>query len=218
MAAVNLAAEEFEKLAMDAYLRDSSLQREAERQNKKIGDSPRYVAGITSNQLSHYIYNFKEYVYRRLCQKFSRLKNYSPAQLLTHRIEYTETDLANFKKRSVNGNAITYAYVILDFNTDVLHYPSLNPNNPGVNNIILLLTKGWDYSGKKRPPFGMWHDSQITGWTKRNPNDFLETIIEDYNELRLADTRMRASLFSGYTAFGAGVESINDIIGYTEKY
>lgn len=216
MATVNLSAEDFEKMAWDAYLRDSRLQKEAERQNKKY-PTPKYITGITRNQLSHYIYNFKEYVYKRLCEKFSRLKNCTPAQLLTHKIEYIETSSSGVNKEPSDKQIVTYAYILLDFNAEVLRYPSLDPSDPDVNNILLLMTKGWDFTGKKRPPFGMWHGEPTVGWSHRNPNDFLETIIEDYNELNLADTKIRAELFPEYKARGSRIDSIDDIIGWMER-
>lgn len=223
---VNLSAQEFEAMAWDAYSRDKKLQIEVKRQNEKI-PVPRYTFGITREQLSDMIYRFKEYVFRELCKHFTRLRAYTPSKVMGHTVHILETktvaeipDGITTKRKSAHPNEIiTKVYVEVNFNTETLRYPSLNPSRfpNGVDNIILLITKGWNYAGKKRPPYGEWRGKYIYGWTWRNPNDFLETIIEEYNERQSADTQMKALLSPQYRAYGRGLDSINSLGANRDK-
>lgn len=211
---INLTDKDFEELAMDAYLRDPDLQAIA---NRQLNSStiPRYEFGLTREQLSDVIYEFKRYIHNCLCEYFTRLRNYTPSQVMKHKAHILETktvteipDNINVKskRKSAHPNVIiTKAYIEVNFNTETLHYPSLNPTKfpNGVDNILLLMTKGWNYYGKKRPPWGMWHGRYTCGWTRRTPNDFLEQIIEWYNLSQEGDTQMRAVLSPQYRAYGS---------------
>lgn len=217
---VNLSAQELEAMAWEAYLQDGKLQAEVKRQNEKI-PAPRYTFGITREQLSDMIYRFKEYVFRELCKHFTRLREYTPSKVMRHTVHILETktvaevpDGITTKRKSAHPNEIiTKVYIEINFNTETLRYPSLNPSRfpNGVDNIILLITNGWNYTEKKRPPFGEWHGKFTRGWSQRNPNDFLETIIEEYNERQSADTQMKALLSPQYRAYGSGLDSIKSL-------
>lgn len=70
----------------------------------------------------------------------------------------------------------------ISFRDGSLHRKSLNPRSDGLNNIVLLFTKGYHASKRIR---GIWTTSKgdIEVWSRqsREPNDFLQRAISDFN-------------------------------------
>ena len=145
----------------------------------------------------------------------------SPSGLLSHRI-------TNIVKDPSNPRFIISCKVELFFNPDWVRSPSLNPKNKGVDNLLRLLTNGWDFRGNqmKAPksegayrglPYGTWYSgSSVRGrgtpipgvWaqTYREPRYYLFDAVRRYNQKK-AEDKIYAYLDSSYVNVSGVKES-----------
>lgn len=85
--------------------------------------------------------------------------------------------------RQKNGEA----QIELKFRPESLQRESLNPNNDGVINILLLFTKGYTIPDTKTPPRGNWKykgnviHKNVTALKHRNPDPFLNDMVNVFN-------------------------------------
>ena len=79
-----------------------------------------------------------------------------------------------------------YMRLYISFKDGSLHRDSLVPNRypEGINNIVLLFTKGYHAQGSVH---GTWHkpSGDIETWSRRSrePNDFLNRAVADFNNI-----------------------------------
>lgn len=107
-------------------------------------------------------------------------KNVDPFQLITYKKNVT-----NVKMNACNR--IASCVVRFNFNPELVRRPSLDPQKypNGVDNIIRLLSNGWD--GRRKPYIthfnvkGMWHGKMTRAWAYRRADNFLRTIINEWN-------------------------------------
>lgn len=129
----------------------------------------------------------------------------TPSGLLSHRITHIE-------RNPSNPQLITSCKVELYFNPDWVRSPSLDPDNAGVDNLLRLLTNGWDYRYKKKAPYGTWYSGaskygkgtpvyNVFALPYREPNSYLFSAIRRYNNKK-ADKKIYAFLDDSYSAFG----------------
>ena len=83
--------------------------------------------------------------------------------------------------------------ITISFNEDALFRQSLNPDGKwkegnnvvrrdgkaGIRDIVLHFSYGWNAQGSV---YGEWHGNDIWSLRKRNPNDFLEIAVEEFNK------------------------------------
>lgn len=70
------------------------------------------------------------------------------------------------------------------FKEESLHRESLDPTMYpfGVDNIVMLFTKGWDTGGKQ--VWGEWHGYPHTkSKTHSNPNPFMQQAVDEFNRM-----------------------------------
>jgi hypothetical protein len=81
----------------------------------------------------------------------------------------------------------------ISFNKDALFRPSLNPdrrdwtgrnitvknNQIGIEDIVIHFTYGWNARGSV---YGEWHGENVWSRRSRQPNDFLERAIDEFNK------------------------------------
>lgn len=81
-------------------------------------------------------------------------------------------------KTGENGES----FVELRFDPKGVHRDSLYPKSypGGVDNIVLLLTKGWERT--KNPVHGMWHGRHVYGKRSRRADTFLLDAIREFND------------------------------------
>lgn len=77
-----------------------------------------------------------------------------------------------------NGDG-TYK-IDLDLSGD-LRRPSLNPNDPGAENIVALFIHGWKPKGERKQIWGQWHGKMVGSRTEKDPMNFAENAIETFN-------------------------------------
>lgn len=149
--------------------------------------------GITEHQLNREIEYFCLHVHDKLAKIIPEFDEVSPNQIFnitidkkrTQKISYAAArklgyDTSDYKPGNII-ELILEVNVSLEFKPNVVKRKSLNGDE--VDNILVLLSQGWDYSSESRPPRGEWRGRKITGWTSRNPNIFMYQIIESYNKI-----------------------------------
>lgn len=130
----------------------------------------------------------------------------TPDGLLSHRI-------TNIIKDPADSQFIISCRVELYFNPDWVRSPSLNPDNPGVDNLLRLLTNGWDYRYKKeKAPYGTWYSGaskygkgtpvhNVFALPYREANGYLFSAIRRYNKKKV-EKNILAFLDDSYSGFG----------------
>ena len=107
-------------------------------------------------------------------------KNVDPFQLITYKKNVT-----NVKMNACDR--IASCVVRFNFNPELVKRPSLDPQKypNGVDNIIRLLSNGWD--GRRKPYIthfnvkGMWHGKMTRALAYREGDNFLRDIITAWN-------------------------------------
>lgn len=134
-----------------------------------------------------------------------RWSNVTPDTLIKHKI-------INIKRDAKDKNIITSCRVELSFNQNVIKSPSLFDHNNGTDNLLRLLTNGWDFRGgsHKRTLRGIWYvgstrkgnptDSNavhgVYAKRYRQPNPILFDAVDRYNHK--SDNNIFASLNNTY--------------------
>lgn len=158
---------------------------------------------------------------RQDTSRFGGIKN--PDGLLSHRV-------TNIVKDPMDKRKIISCKVSLYFNPDWVRSPSLNPDNPGVDNLLRLLTNGWDFRGDSiRPPVpgglykgfprGTWYSGasargkgkpihNVFAQTYREPSGYLFNAVGRYNDKK-SNNNIYAYMDSSYVnVFGRKTKNL----------
>lgn len=117
------------------------------------------------------VYDAKEFAYKMQ----DLILQYMPASL---------RDGVEFYPPAVWTDEDGQTRAAVTFKEESLHRESLDPTMYplGVDNIVMLFTKGWDTGGKQ--VWGEWHGYPHTkSKTHSNPNPFMQQAVDEFNRL-----------------------------------
>lgn len=218
MAEIKITKEQLLSKAMDALNNNKGYKQKALNQSEKNKLVMQY--GMTEQMLKEELFEFYSFIRIELANIIPEFNDYQPSQLfittITNVNKY-EMDASQAKALgyTVDGNKkkitlIKSADINLKFKPRVVRRPSLNSNGKEVDNILVLLSQGWQCHYGSHMPTGYWRGNMIRGLSQRNSNIFMSQIIDEYN-MSMRSKRLIATLDEKYNVSTGYSDTYEDI-------